>query len=111
MGGGRQGGAAEEAKQRSHLLDRIVKVLDTPMDAGGGTLNLLRNGFKQLAARFVMCQFKPETGLNTESVVRGGAGLGDAAGVLLDRRPALGPPRARADGPDGPDHEEDRCAA
>lgn len=35
-------GGGDVAKQESQLLDRIVKVLDTPMDNGGGTLNLLR---------------------------------------------------------------------
>jgi len=52
-----------EAQQR-HLLDRIVKVLDTPMANGGGTLNLLRKGFSHLSAKFQMCQFKPESTLN-----------------------------------------------
>ena len=40
------------AKQQAQLLDRIVKVLDTPMDNGGGTLNLLRKGFSHLSAKF-----------------------------------------------------------
>ena len=35
-------GGGDIVKQQSQLLDRIVKVLDTPMDNGGGTLNLLR---------------------------------------------------------------------
>ncbi len=57
-------GSADIAKQQTQLLDRIVKVLDTPMDNGGGTLNLLRKGFSHLAAKFQMCVFKPESALN-----------------------------------------------
>jgi type I restriction enzyme R subunit len=56
------GGAVD--KQQSQLLDRIVKVLDTPMDNGGGTLNLLRKGFSHLSAKFEMCVFRPESTLN-----------------------------------------------
>jgi len=63
-------GASDEAKQRTQLLDRVVKILDTPLDAGGGTLNLLRNGFKQVSARFDLCQFRPETTLNAATAAR-----------------------------------------
>jgi len=49
---------------RNGLLDRLVKVLDTPMEAGGGTLNVLRNGFRHVNAKFEMCQFKPATSHN-----------------------------------------------
>ena len=52
------------AKQQSQLLDRIVKVLDTPLANGGGTLNMLRNGFGHLSAKFAMCVFRPESTLN-----------------------------------------------
>ena len=37
---------------------------DTPMDNGGGTLNLLRKGFSYLSVKFEMCVFKPESTLN-----------------------------------------------
>jgi type I restriction enzyme, R subunit len=57
-------GGADIAKQQAQLLDRIVKVLDTPLENGGGTLNLLRKGFSHLAAKFQMCFFKPESTLN-----------------------------------------------
>ncbi|WP_018604252.1 type I restriction endonuclease subunit R [Mycobacterium sp. 155] len=57
-------GGGDVAKQQSQLLDRIVKVLDTPMDNGGGTLNLLRKGFSHLSAKFEMCVFRPESTLN-----------------------------------------------
>src|SRR5215218_9420978 len=65
-------GSAGEAKQRDQLLDRLVKDLDTSMDAGGGTLNVLRKGFKHVSARFDMCQFKPETTLNPATIERYG---------------------------------------
>lgn len=57
-------GSGDIVKQQGQLLDRIVKVLDTPLDNGGGTLNVLRKGFSHLAAKFQMCVFKPETTLN-----------------------------------------------
>ena len=57
-------GGGDVAKQQTQLLDRIVKVLDTPMDNGGGTLNLLRKGFSHLSAKFEMCVFRPESTLN-----------------------------------------------
>ena len=41
-----------------------MKVLDTPLDNGGGTLNLLRKGFSHLSAKFQMCVFRPESTLN-----------------------------------------------
>ncbi|MGV0871409.1 type I restriction endonuclease subunit R [Mycolicibacterium sp. XJ879] len=57
-------GSRDIVKQQGQLLDRIVKVLDTPLDNGGGTLNVLRKGFSHLAGKFQMCVFKPETTLN-----------------------------------------------
>ena len=57
-------GSKDVAKQQDQLLDRIVKVLDTPLENGGGTLNLLRKGFSHLSAKLAMCQFQPETTLN-----------------------------------------------
>lgn len=54
------------AKQQSQVLDRIVKVLDTPLANGGGTLNVLRKGFSHLSAKFEMCVFKPESTLNAK---------------------------------------------
>jgi type I restriction enzyme R subunit len=56
------------AKDESLLLDRLVKVLDTPMENGGGTLNVLRNGFSHLSAKLRMCQFRPESTLNAKTV-------------------------------------------
>lgn len=59
-------GSKDVAKQQAQVLDRIVKVLDTPLENGGGTLNLLRKGFSHLAAKFQMCVFKPESTLNAK---------------------------------------------
>ena len=65
-------GEREQQQAREQLLDRIVKVLDTPLESGGGTLNLLRKGFKQTSARFDMCQFKPATTNNPVTLERFG---------------------------------------
>ncbi|CAN5296561.1 DEAD/DEAH box helicase family protein [soil metagenome] len=61
-------GASDIDKQKGLLLDRLVKALDTPMENGGGTLNLLRNGFSHLTAKLQVCQFKPESTLNAKTV-------------------------------------------
>lgn len=66
----RKSGTAAEDNQ---LLDRLVKVLDTPLESGGGTLNVLRKGFAHIAALFEMAQFKPESTLNPDTVERYGA--------------------------------------
>ena len=59
-------GSKDVTKQKSQLLDRIVKVLDTPLSNGGGTLNLLRHGFSHLSGKFAMCVFRPESTLNAK---------------------------------------------
>jgi len=56
--------------ERGQVLDRLVKVLDTPLEAGGGTLNVLRKGFSHISARFDLAQFKPESTLNPATVER-----------------------------------------
>jgi type I restriction enzyme R subunit len=56
--------------ERAQLLDRLVKVLDTPLESGGGTLNALRRGFSHISARFAMAQFRPESTLNPVTVQR-----------------------------------------
>lgn len=56
--------------ERAQVLDRLVKVLETPLESGGGTLNVLRKGFSHISARFAMCQFKPESALNPATVER-----------------------------------------
>ncbi|WP_332642615.1 type I restriction endonuclease subunit R [Aeromicrobium sp.] len=60
----------QEAKQREQLLDRVRKVLDTPHSAGGGTINLLRQGLAQANAKLQMSTFRPESGLNPETLAR-----------------------------------------
>ncbi|AYF99563.1 type I restriction endonuclease subunit R [Protaetiibacter intestinalis] len=62
--------AAEQETAKQQLLDRLVKTLDLPLDAGGGTLNVLRTGFKKTPASFAMCAFKPATSLNTAAIAR-----------------------------------------
>ena len=59
-------------KERGQVLDRLVKRLDSPLEAGGGTLNVLRKGFSHIAARFTMAEFKPESTLNPTTVDRYG---------------------------------------
>ena len=49
-------GSPSEAQQRSQVLDRLVKVLDAPLEAGGGMLNVLRKGFQHISARFALAQ-------------------------------------------------------
>jgi len=60
----------EQDHARNQLLDRLVKTLDLPLDAGGGTLNVLRRGFKKTPATFAMCEFKPATSLNASALQR-----------------------------------------
>lgn len=57
-------------KATAALLDRLVKVLDTPLDQGGGTLNVLRSGFKHTPAKFDMCQARPDTDKNPATLER-----------------------------------------
>jgi type I restriction enzyme R subunit len=59
-----------KAPDEAQLLGRLVKTLDLPLDAGGGTLNVLRHGFKKTPARFAMCQFRPNTTQNESAMAR-----------------------------------------
>lgn len=61
---------AVQDKAKTNLLDRVVKVLNTQLNAGGGTLNLLRKGFSTGAAKFKMAEFKPATTLNPDATAR-----------------------------------------
>jgi len=63
---------AEHEVAKRLLLDRLCKVLDTPAAKEAGMLSVLRTGFKDVAARFEMCQFKPAMGLNPETLERYG---------------------------------------
>lgn len=60
----------EKAKQQ--LLSRLAQVLDKPFAQGGGTLNALRRGFKDVATEFDLCQFKPAQELNPATLERYG---------------------------------------
>ena len=53
-----------QQKAKSALLHRLSSALDLALDNGGGTLNILRRGFKHEVARFDMAQFKPADNLN-----------------------------------------------
>lgn len=63
-------GGPQEAKQKSAVLAELVRCLDTPLDNSGGTLAVLRKGFKHVSARFNMCEFKPETSKNAATLKR-----------------------------------------
>jgi len=56
-------GEAVAQAQRA-LLNTLVKTLGADPKANGGTLSVLRRGFKDLNAQFSMCQFRPNTSLN-----------------------------------------------
>ena len=53
-----------QTKAKNDLLQRLAKTLDTSLSHGGGTLEMLRKGFKASPAKFEMCQFKPADGSN-----------------------------------------------
>lgn len=61
--------ASAEEKVRGNILDRLVKVLDTGQP-GGGTLQVLRSGFKDTPASFAMMQARPELGGNATTEAR-----------------------------------------
>ena len=52
------------------MLTTLVKALDADPKANGGTLSVLRRGFKDLNAQFQMCQFRPNTSLNETTAKR-----------------------------------------
>ncbi|ROR89996.1 type I restriction endonuclease subunit R [Nocardioides aurantiacus] len=64
--------SADTRKSKDLFLDRLVKALDAPLESGGGTLNVLRKGFKKTPAKFRMCEFKPATSLNKATLERYG---------------------------------------
>jgi type I restriction enzyme R subunit len=66
-------GTLQEPKAREALLDRLCKVLDTDVAQGGGTLNVLRRGFKHVSASLRMCRFRPATTLNATTLADYGA--------------------------------------
>lgn len=57
--------ALKAAGSEAKFLDVLTTVLDKPLDHGGGTLNILRNGVQYIGGgRLKMAQFRPETTLN-----------------------------------------------
>ena len=60
--------AAETAKAQERILDSLEKALITPEEQGGGTLNVLRKGFKVIGARrpFKILQLPPQDNRNPE---------------------------------------------
>lgn len=58
------------AKARAGVLATLVKQLGADPKANGGTLSVLRRGFKDLNAQFQMCQFRPNTSLNETTAKR-----------------------------------------
>lgn len=60
----------EQDRAKEQLLDRLVKTLELPLESGGGTLAVLRKGFKKTPAKFSMCEFKPATTLNAAALER-----------------------------------------
>lgn len=58
------------AKAQAGVLRTLVKALGADPSANGGTLAVLRRGFKDLNAQFKMCEFKPNTSLNATTALR-----------------------------------------
>ncbi|WP_029136879.1 type I restriction endonuclease subunit R [Nakamurella lactea] len=57
--------ALKAAGSQAKFLDVLVAALDKPLEHGGGTLNILRNGVQYIGGgRLKMAQFRPETSLN-----------------------------------------------
>lgn len=61
-----------QEKARQQLLTRLTQLLDKPFEQGGGMLNVLRHGFKDIATQFDMCQFRPAQNLNQATLERYG---------------------------------------
>jgi type I restriction enzyme R subunit len=59
------GKALKAAGSQAKFLDVLTAALDRPLEHGGGTLNILRNGVQYIGGgRLKMAQFRPETSLN-----------------------------------------------
>ncbi|TYL50023.1 type I restriction endonuclease subunit R [Nocardioides sp. BGMRC 2183] len=57
--------ALKAAGSEAKFLDVLTTALDRPLEHGGGTLNVLRNGVQYIGGgRLKMAQFRPETSLN-----------------------------------------------
>jgi type I restriction enzyme, R subunit len=55
---------AQHEKAKAALLTTLTTKLGTAMSSGGGTLNVIHDGFAHLAAKFKMAQAKPTESLN-----------------------------------------------
>ncbi|WP_454932059.1 type I restriction endonuclease subunit R [Actinomyces oricola] len=60
--------SAQEMKVRDGILDTLAAALNQPVESGGGTLNILRKGFRRIGSRFLMAQPKPTETLNPKTV-------------------------------------------
>lgn len=61
--------ALKAAGSKTKFLDVLTAALDKPLEHGGGTLNILRNGVQYIGGgRLKMAQFRPETSLNATTV-------------------------------------------
>ncbi|WP_423833853.1 type I restriction endonuclease subunit R [Streptomyces manipurensis] len=61
--------ALKAAGSQAKFLDVLTAALDKPLEHGGGTLNILRNGVQYIGGgRLKMAQFRPETALNATTV-------------------------------------------
>ncbi len=57
--------ALQAAGSQAKFLDVLTAALDRPLEHGGGTLNILRNGVQYIGGgRLKMAQFRPATTLN-----------------------------------------------
>ncbi|MET8352515.1 DEAD/DEAH box helicase family protein [Micromonospora sp. NPDC005206] len=57
--------ALKAAGSEAKFLDVLTTALEKPLEHGGGTLNILRNGVQYIGGgRLKMAQFRPETSLN-----------------------------------------------
>ncbi|AEB46163.1 type I restriction endonuclease subunit R [Micromonospora maris] len=57
--------ALKAAGSQAKFLDVLTTALDKPLEHGGGTLNILRNGVQYIGGgRLKMAQFRPDTSLN-----------------------------------------------
>ncbi|CCQ18111.1 putative uncharacterized protein [Rhodococcus sp. AW25M09] len=60
--------ALKAAGSQAKFLDVLTIALDKPLEHGGGTLNILRNGVQYIGGgRLKVAQFRPETSLNATS--------------------------------------------
>ncbi|SDE20415.1 type I restriction endonuclease subunit R [Glycomyces harbinensis] len=65
--------ALRAAGSQAKFLDVLTTALDKPLEHGGGTLNILRNGVQYIGGgRLKMAQFQPETSLNATTVAQYG---------------------------------------